>query len=89
MQKIRWILLLLTIVLASALVWQNHTLVPVSLLWMEHRIPLSVLAACTTAAGFLAGSLMTASMLRSRSKGKPKKQKSKPVAEKAPSTPLQ
>ena len=66
MQKIRWFLLIVAIVLALAMAFQNNEPAKVRLLWLEQSMPLSVLMLSTTAIGFLLGALMTALMLRRR-----------------------
>jgi uncharacterized membrane protein YciS (DUF1049 family) len=63
MQKIRWLLLILAILVALAVTFQNNDAVPVRLLWIERNMSLSILVASTTAIGFLAGALTTALML--------------------------
>lgn len=64
MQKIRWFLLIIAILLALTLTLQNNEGVPVRLLWMDREMPLSIMLASTTAVGFLVGALTTALMLR-------------------------
>ncbi|MEM8667818.1 MAG: LapA family protein [Planctomycetota bacterium] len=66
MQKIRWILLILAILAALTVTLQNTTAVSVRLLWIDLSMSLSILLACTTAIGFLAGALTTALMLLRR-----------------------
>ena len=69
MQRIRWVLLLLGIVIVMVLLFYNSDEVPVKLPLVEDReLPLSVLLMATTAIGFLLGAVMTARMLRSRNK---------------------
>ncbi|MDG2219955.1 MAG: LapA family protein [Rubripirellula sp.] len=70
MQKIRWLLLILAILMALAVTFQNNDAVPVRLLWIERNMSLSILLACTTAIGFLAGALTTALMLLRRGPAK-------------------
>lgn len=72
MKKIRWLILILGIVLSLAVALQNNALVEIRWLWMEQTLPLSVLLLTTVAIGFLLGSLMTATMLRRRTKKKEK-----------------
>lgn len=66
MQKIRWFLLIFAILVALTVTLQNNDAVLVQLLWIDLRMPLSILLACTTAVGFLVGALTTALMLRRR-----------------------
>ncbi len=68
MQKIRWFFLILAIAITLAAMLQNNQETEISLFWLERTIPLSILLLASTAIGFLFGSIMTASMLRSRRK---------------------
>ena len=77
MQKIRWFLLIVVIVLALVIVLQNNHDAEVHLLLHEQSLPLSVLLFSTTAIGFLFGALMTATMLR-RSRGAATEKKAGP-----------
>ena len=69
-QKIRWFLLILVIVLTLAAITQNGQETTVQLLWLTRTMPLSVLLLSTIAVGFLLGALTTALMLRRRHKAK-------------------
>ena len=79
MQKIRWFLLILAVLLALTVTVQNNDAVAVRLLWIDRSMSLSILLACTTGIGFLAGALTTALMLMRRGSaekrggGKPEK----------------
>ena len=70
MQKIRWFLLILVIAITLAAMLQNNHDTAISLLWWERAMPLSMLLLASVAIGFLLGSVLTASMLRSRRKKK-------------------
>lgn len=70
MQKIRWLLWLLGILLVVSLVVQNSESQEIDLLWMSQTLPLSVMLLVTTAVGFLLGALTTVTMLRSSKKAK-------------------
>jgi uncharacterized integral membrane protein len=85
MQKIRWFLLIVMIVLALVVVLQNNHDAEVHLLLHQRSIPLSVLLFSTTAVGFLFGALMTATMLRSRGPGKKAKKPAQPSPSEASS----
>ncbi len=88
MQKIRWFFLILAIAITLAAMLQNNQETEISLLWLERTMPLSILLLTSTAIGFLFGSLMTASMLRSRRKKK--EAAAKPVAKQtAPEKPAE
>ena len=73
MQKIRWMLWLVAVMLLIAVVVQNQQMQEFRLLWLAKSLPLSVMLLVTTAIGFVLGSLTTAAMLRSRGRA------SKPV----------
>ena len=64
MQKIRWFIWILGIVLMLVVVLQNNDPTEVQLLWLEQSMPLSVMLLITTAVGFLLGALFTVSMIR-------------------------
>lgn len=66
MQKIRWIVLILAILAALTVTLQNTGAVEVRILWIDLSMSLSILLACTTGIGFLAGALTTALMLLKR-----------------------
>ncbi len=53
MQKIRWFLLILAIVVALAVALQNNEAAEIQLFFFKRAIPLSVLLLSTTAIGFL------------------------------------
>lgn len=77
MQKIRWFFLVTAVVLALVLVFQNNDAVEIQLLFLRQSLPLSMLLLSSTAAGFLLGAVMTATMLRKRKHSKKAKSASK------------
>lgn len=78
MQKIRWFFLIVGILLALLMGWQNTQNVDIRLLWITHSLPLSVLLLSFTAIGFLFGALMTAAMLHRRRATEKKRKKAVP-----------
>ena len=78
MQKIRWALWILGIVLVLALLLQNQQSAEVDLLWMHQEMPLALMLVATLGVGVVMGALMTAMMLRrpkNRSAGNPSDKK--------------
>jgi uncharacterized integral membrane protein len=74
MQRIRWFLLILGIIVLLVLGLANQTSVPVKMpLVFEAELPLAMLLAATSAISFVLGALLTGWMLRSRGKEKPEK----------------
>ena len=74
MQRIRWFLLLLGIIVLLVLSLANKDPVPVKVpLVFETEMPLSMLLIATSAMSFVLGALMTGWMLRNRGKGESKK----------------
>jgi len=68
LQKIRWFLLLLGILLVVILAFQNNAPVELELLFFRGTYPLTLLLLATSAASFVFGSLMTFWMLRGKKK---------------------
>ncbi len=67
MQKIRWFLLLVGIILGLAVIFQNNNDTPeLKVLFWTARVSLPLLLLTTTAIGFVLGSIMTYGMLRPR-----------------------
>ena len=66
LQKIRWFLLLLGILIIVVVAFQNGESVPLDLLFFRGEYPLTLLLLGTSAASFVFGSLMTFWMLRRR-----------------------
>jgi uncharacterized integral membrane protein len=64
MQKIRWAILLLGIVVLLAAMLQNSTTAPLKLFFYKTDLPISVLLLVTAAVSFLLGALTTGRMLR-------------------------
>ncbi len=88
MQRIRWFLLILGIIVLLVLGLANQTSVPVKMpLVFEAELPLSMLLAATAAISFVLGALMTGWMLRHRGKDKSEK-KAVPETKAAEPTPL-
>ncbi|WP_442509859.1 lipopolysaccharide assembly protein LapA domain-containing protein [Novipirellula sp. SH528] len=77
MQKIRWILLLLGIVIALVIAFQNNRNEEVNLLFFHGEVSLLLLILTAVGIGFVFGAMMTYGMLRSK---KGKKADSKPAA---------
>tara|TARA_R110002167_G_scaffold228700_1_gene433775 strand:- start:108 stop:446 length:339 start_codon:yes stop_codon:yes gene_type:complete len=69
MQKIRWILLLLGIVIALVIAFQNNRNEEVNLLFFHGEVSLLLLILTAVGIGFVFGAMMTYGMLRSK-KGK-------------------
>ena len=78
LQKIRWFLLLVGILVVVIIAVQNSRSVEIDLLFFRGQYPLTLLLLGTSAASFAFGALMTAWMLRSRSKTGTAKGRSKP-----------
>ncbi len=70
MQKIRWILLVLGVVVALAIAIQNNDSTEIQLFFFRRSLPLSILVLSTTAIGFLLGAITSVLMLRRSEKGK-------------------
>jgi uncharacterized integral membrane protein len=87
MQKIRWAILLIAIVVLLAAVVQNSANAPLKLFFYKTELPVSVLLLVTAAISFLLGALTTSRMLRRSAKAKatPEPKLEKP-AEKTPPT---
>lgn len=88
-QKIRWFLLILAIIVALAAALQNNDLVEVQLFFFSRSLPLSVILLSTTAVGFLAGALTTVLMLRrhkTSEKTKANRKSATPADSPAPAT---
>lgn len=64
MQKIRWGILILLIVVGLAIVLQNSEMVTLKLFWYETQLPTSTLLLVASAASFLLGAVTTHRMLR-------------------------
>ena len=78
LQKIRWFLLLVGILVVVIIAVQNSRSVEIDLLFFRGTYPLTLLLLGTSAASFLFGALMTGWMLRSRGRpGGPAKGKKK------------
>ncbi|MEM9588843.1 MAG: LapA family protein [Planctomycetota bacterium] len=92
LQKIRWFLLLLGILIVVMVCLQNRDPVSLQLLFFEGEYPLTLMLLATSAASFVFGSLMTMWVMRAKKPAKhpPAKTKatpaaSEPVTKKAPS----
>ena len=84
MQRIRWFLLVLGIIVLLVLGLANQTSVPVKMpLIFEAELPLSMLLVATSGISFVFGALMTGWMLRGR---KEKTEKAAPKPKAADST---
>jgi uncharacterized integral membrane protein len=70
MQKIRWAILLLGIVVLLAAMIQNSTTAPLKLFFYETELPVSVLLLVTAAISFLLGAITTGRMLRRSARAK-------------------
>jgi uncharacterized integral membrane protein len=70
MQKIRWAILLLGIVVLMAAMIQNSATAPLKLFFYETELPVSVLLLVTAAISFLIGAITTGRMLRRAAKAK-------------------
>ena len=71
MQRIRWFLLIVTIVVVVVFSFYNTENVTVKLPILEdHDLPLALLLIVTAAIGFVFGAIMTGWMLRGSSKSK-------------------
>lgn len=81
MQRIRWFLLVLGIIVLLVLGLANRNSVPVKFpLVFEAELPLSMLLAATAGISFVCGAVMTGWMLRSHGKDSGKKADPKPKA---------
>jgi uncharacterized integral membrane protein len=78
LQKIRWFLLLVGVLLIVIIALQNSRSVELELLFFRGQYPLTLLLLGCSAASFVLGALTTGWMLRNRSRsgGKPKKRSS-------------
>lgn len=68
LQKIRWFLLLLGVLVIVIVAFQNNRRVELDVLFFSGEYPLTLLLLATSAASFVFGGLMTAWMLRARGK---------------------
>ncbi len=78
MQKIRWGILILLVIVLLAVVLQNAAPVTLKLFWFETQLPTSTLLMVTSAASFLLGAVITHRMLRRQDQRQAAK--TKPVA---------
>jgi uncharacterized integral membrane protein len=79
MQKIRWAILLLGIIVLLTAMLQNSGNVPLKLFFFETQLPVSVLLLVTAAVSFLIGAITTGRMLKRSAKSKPVVVPEKPV----------
>lgn len=70
MQKIRWTILLLGIIVLLAAMIQNSDNVPLQLFFYKTQLPISVLLLVTSAVSFLIGAITTGRMLKRSGKAK-------------------
>ena len=81
MQKIRWAILLLGVVILLAAMIQNSANTTLKLFFYETQLPVSVLLLVTSATSFLIGAITTGRMLKRAAKAKQVAEKTKPPAE--------
>ena len=87
MQRIRWFLVVLGIIVLLVLGLANQTSVPVKMpLIFEVELPLSMLLVTTSGISFVFGALMTGWMLRGRSESKKAAPKPKAADSTTPAT---
>jgi uncharacterized integral membrane protein len=79
MQKIRWAILLLGIIVLLAAMIQNSENAQLKLFFYETQLPVSVLLLVTSAVSFLIGAITTGRMLKRSAKLKSKPMTEKPV----------
>ncbi len=77
LQKIRWFLLIIGVLVVLTIALQNDQPVPLELLFFRRELPLTLLLLATSGASFVFGALTTVWMLRTRSKTAPAKPKVK------------
>lgn len=71
MQKIRWAILLLGVMVLLAAMIQNSENAPLQLFFYKTQLPISVLLLVTSAVSFLIGAITTGRMLKRSGKAKP------------------
>ncbi len=86
MQKIRWAILLLGIIVLLAAMIQNSDNAQLRLFFYETQLPVSVLILVTAAVSFLIGAITTGWMLKRSAKAKTVEVAEKPVETPPPST---
>jgi|GEM_PF-1556777 len=83
MQKIRWAILLIGVIVLLAAAIQNSENVPLKLFFYETQLPVSVLLLVTSTISFFLGALTMGRLLRKSSKANPKPAPEKPAGKPA------
>jgi uncharacterized integral membrane protein len=87
MQKIRWGILLIGVIILLAAAVQNSENVLLKLFFYETQLPVSVLLLVTSTISFLIGALTMGRLIRQKAKAKSKLVPEKPVEPSAPASP--